>query len=141
MKIGLLFKCAAVLITASVAGDIAHAGTTAPKRYAWITGLRPDKAARYEYLHAHVWPGVTRMNKACHIQNFSINEIKIGRKLYLFAHLEYTGANFDADMKKMAVDPTVQRWWKETDPCQLPLPPAAAKGKIWTDMKEVYFMP
>jgi L-rhamnose mutarotase len=34
-----------------------------------------------------------------------------------------------------------QRWWKETDPCQIPLPPAAAKGKIWTDMKEVYFLP
>jgi hypothetical protein len=55
--------------------------------------------------------------------------------------LEYTGNDIDADMKKMAADPTVQRWWKATDPCQIPLPAAAAKGKIWTDMKELYFMP
>jgi L-rhamnose mutarotase len=112
-----------------------------PKRYAWITGLKPEMAARYEYLHAHIWPGVTKMNKACHIQNFSINEFEIQGKLYLFAHLEYTGNDFDADMKKMASDPEIKRWWKETDPCQLPLPAAAAKGKIWADMKEVYFMP
>jgi L-rhamnose mutarotase len=119
-------------------GGITHAD---PKRYAWITGLKPDMAARYEHLHAHVWPGVTKMNKACHIQNFSINEMEIDGKLYLFAHLEYTGTDFDSDMKRMAADPEVKQWWKETDPCQSPLPPAAAKGKIWSDMKEVYFMP
>ena len=136
MKIPFLTTLAtlAVLSTASVA----HAE---PKRYAWITGLKPEAAAKYEDLHAHTWPGVTRMNKECHIQNFSINKIEIDGKLYLFAHLEYTGDDFDADMKKMAADPEVQRWWKETDPCQLPLPAAAAKGKIWTDMTEVYFMP
>ena len=33
-----------------------------------------------------------------------------------------------------------QRWWKETDPCQEPLPAAAAQGKIWADTKEVYFL-
>ena len=38
----------------------------------------------------------------------------------------------------MAADPETQRWWKETDPCQSPLPDAAAKGKIWSDTKEVY---
>jgi hypothetical protein len=43
-------------------------------------------------------------------------------------------------MKKMAADPETQRWWKETDPCQSPLPDAAAKGKIWSDMKEVYHL-
>ena len=63
------------------------------------------------------------------------------RPAYLFAYLEYTGTNFDADMKRMAADPETQRWWKETDPCQSPLPDAAAKGKIWSDTKEVYFLP
>lgn len=52
---------------------------------------------------------------------------------------EYTGRDFDADMKKMAADPETQRWWRETDPCQLPLPDAAAKDKIWADMTEVYY--
>lgn len=39
----------------------------------------------------------------------------------------------------MAEDPETPRWWKETDPCQSPLPDAAAKGRIWSDTKEVYF--
>jgi L-rhamnose mutarotase len=113
----------------------------APQRYAWVTGLKPDLAAHYEDLHAHAWPSVNRMIKSCHIQNFSIHEREIDGKLYLFAYLEYTGANFDADMKRMADDPETQRWWKETDPCQSPLPDAAAKGKTWSDTKEVYFLP
>ena len=111
------------------------------QRFAWVTGLKPDQAARYEYLHTHVWPGVNKMIKECHIQNFSIHECNIDGRFYLFAYLEYTGTNFDADMARMAADPETQRWWKETDPCQLPLPDAAAKGKIWSDTKEVYFLP
>jgi L-rhamnose mutarotase len=116
---------------------------TAPKnvtRYAWVTGLKPEKAARYEDLHAHPWPGVNKMIKECHIQNFSIHEREINGQLYLFAYLEYTGKDFDADMKRMAADSETVRWWKETDPCQSPLPDAAAKGKIWSDTKEVYFL-
>lgn len=112
----------------------------APQRYAWVTGLKPEKAAYYRQLHAHPWPAVNRMIKACHIQNFSIHEREIEGKLYLFAYLEYTGTNFVADMKRMAADPETQRWWKETDPCQSPLPDAAAAGKIWADTKEVYFL-
>lgn len=116
------------------------ATTQPPQRYAWVTGLKPDKAAHYRDLHAHPWPAVNRMIKACHIQNFSIHECEIGGQLYLFAYLEYTGTNFDYDMKRMAADPETVRWWKETDPCQSPLPPAAAQGKIWADTKELYFL-
>lgn len=112
-----------------------------PQRFAWITGLKPDKAERYRELHANPWPGVNRMIKECHIQNFSIHEREIDGKLYLFAYLEYTGDDFEADMKRMAADPETQRWWKETDPCQSPLPDALSQGKIWADMKEVYFLP
>jgi L-rhamnose mutarotase len=113
----------------------------APQHFAWITGLKPEKAAYYRDLHAHPWPAVNKMIKDCHIRNFSIHEREIDGKLYLFAYLEYTGKDFDADMKKMAADPETQRWWKETDPCQSPLPDAAGKGKIWSDMEEVYYLP
>lgn len=78
--------------------------------------------------------------KEIHVQNFSIHECEIDGKLYLFAYLEYTGTNFDAGMKKIAADPETQRWWNETDPCQALLPDAAAKRKIWSDTKEVYFL-
>ena len=113
----------------------------APQRYAWVTGLKPEKATYYEQLHASPWPNVGKMIKACHIQNFSIHEREIEGKLYLFAYLEYTGANFEADMKRMAADPETQRWWKETDPCQAPLPDAAAQGKTWSDTRELYYLP
>mgnify|MGYP001279924528 CR=1 FL=1 len=111
-----------------------------PQRYAWVTGLKPEKADRYRQLHASPWPAVNQMIKACHIQNFSIYEREIDGKLYLFAYLEYTGKDFDADMKRMAADPETVRWWAETDPCQSPLPDAAAAGKIWSDTKELYFL-
>lgn len=109
-------------------------------RYAWVTGLKSEKIERYEYLHSHPWPGVNKMLKDCHIQNYSIYEREIGGKTYLFSYLEYTGDDFAADMKKMAADPETQRWWKETDPCQAPLPDAAAQGKIWSDAKEVFHL-
>jgi len=126
-----------LLFAALLTGCATH---HAPQRYAWVTGLKPEKAEYYRQLHANPWPSVNKMIKECHIQNFSIHECKIEGQLYLFAYLEYTGTNFDADMQKMAADPETQRWWKETDPCQSPLPDAAAKGKIWTDTKEVYFL-
>jgi len=126
-----------------LAGIILAGCATASKpleRHAWITGLKPEKADDCRRLHAHPWPGVNRMIKDCHLQNFSIHECEINGQLYLFAYLEYTGTNFEADMKRMAADPETQRWWKQTDPCQSPLPDAAAKGKIWSDTKEVYFL-
>jgi len=112
----------------------------APRRLAWVTGLRPEKAAYYEKLHANPMPGVNAMIKACHLQNVSVHKFEISGNLYLFFYGEYTGDNFEADMAKMAADPATQRWWKETDPCQLPLPAAAAAGRIWADTKEVYFL-
>lgn len=119
------------------------AGCAAPRveRHAWVTGLRPERAARYRDLHAHPWPTVNRTLKRCHVRNFSIHEREIGGRLYLFAYLEYAGRDFDADMARMAADPETRRWWKETDPCQLPLPDAAARGKIWSDMTELYHLP
>jgi L-rhamnose mutarotase len=111
------------------------------QRYAWVTGLKPEKAAYYRELHAHPWPGVVRMIKECNIRNYSIYLKEIDGRLYLFSYLEYTGRDFDADMAKMAADPETQRWWKETDPCQIPLPDAAAKGKIWSDAEEVFHLP
>ena len=111
-----------------------------PRRFAWVTGLKPERAAHYERLHANPWPSVTQRLKQCHVQNYSIHECEIGANIYLFAYLEYTGRDFEADMNHLAADPEIQRWWKETDPCQSPLPDAVAKGKIWSDTKEVFHL-
>jgi L-rhamnose mutarotase len=119
------------------------AGCAAPqvKRYGWVTGLKSEKAAYYRQLHAKPWPSVNAKLKEIHIQNYSIYVKEIEGKLYLFSYLEYTGKNFEADCRKMAADPETQRWWRETDPCQQPLPDAALKGKIWSDAEEIYHLP
>ena len=114
--------------------------TKPPERYCWVTGLKPEKADHYRKLHAKPWAGVTAQIKKSHIRNFSIHEIDIHGETYLIAYLEYTGHDFADDMKKMADDPETQRWWKETDPCQSPLPQAAEADKIWADTQEVFYL-
>ncbi len=110
------------------------------RRYAWVTGIKPEKILYYKKLHARPWPGVVRMIKACHIRNYSIYLKRIGGKYYLFSYLEYTGNDFEGDMKRMAADPETRRWWKQTDPCQEPLPEAKAAGKIWSEAEEVFHL-
>ena len=71
--------------------------------------------------------------------NFLIFLKEIEGKQYRFAYPEYTGDDLNADMAKMAADLQTQRWWKETNPCRIPLPEAAAQGKIWADMEHVFY--
>ena len=113
---------------------------TAPKeshRYAWVTGLKPEKAPYYKDLHAHPWPGVMQQIKACHIQNYSIYEKEIDGNLYLFSYLEYTGNDFAADMARMAADPKTQEWWAIMKPMQAPVP-TRAPGEWWCNLEEVF---
>jgi len=107
-------------------------------RYAMVTGLKPEKIEYYKKLHAAAWPGVLKKISECHIRNFSIYMKKIDNSYFLFSYFEYTGTDFNADMNKMAADSTTRRWWKETDPCQLPLPDAVSKGEIWSGMDELF---
>ncbi|MEP6464696.1 MAG: L-rhamnose mutarotase [Parafilimonas sp.] len=109
------------------------------ERYGMVTGLKPEKIAYYKELHVNAWAGVLKKIKECNIQNYSIYLKEIDSKYYLFSYFEYTGNNFDADMKKMAEDETTQRWWKETAPTQIPLPDAAAKNETWSRMEEVFY--
>ena len=108
------------------------------KRYGSVTGLKPEKLAYYKKLHANAWPAVLKKIKECNIINYSIYLQKIQNNYYLFSYFEYAGTDFAADMEKMAADPVTRRWWKETDPCQQPLPEAAAKKQVWTNMEEVF---
>ncbi len=110
-------------------------------RYGMVTGIKPEKIACYKALHAAVWPGVVKTIEACHIRNYSIYLKEIDGRYFLFSYFEYTGSNFETDMKKMAADSVTRRWWKETAPTQIPLPDAAAAGQTWSGMKEVMHLP
>lgn len=112
--------------------------TSAPLRYGMVTGLKPEKIEKYKKLHASPWPEVQKRISECNIQNYSIYLQKIENQYFLFSYFEYSGSDFNADMKKMAADSMTQKWWKETDPCQLPLKEALAKHQIWSSMEEVF---
>src|SRR5665647_364665 len=107
-------------------------------RYGMVTGVKPEKLEYYKKLHANPWPAVLKKIRECNIKNYSIYLKKIGSEYFLFSYFEYTGNDFDSDMKKMAADTATRRWWKETDPCQLPLPDALAKKQMWSSMEEVF---
>ncbi|CAL1517203.1 L-rhamnose mutarotase [Chitinophaga sp. MM2321] len=108
------------------------------QRYGTITGLKPDKIGYYKSLHAQPWPAVLQRLKECNVHNYSIYLRQIDSAWYLFSYFEYTGKDFSADMKKMAADTATQRWWKETAPCQLPLPDALQKNETWSPLEEVF---
>ncbi len=109
-------------------------------RYARVIRLRPEKLSDYKELHAAVWPSVLRRIKDCHIENYSIylKELAPGQ-IFLFSYLEYAGTDYEADMIKMAADPETQRWWKETDPCQEPIP-LRSGSEWWSPMEEVFHL-
>lgn len=110
------------------------------KRFASVTGLKTDRIQYYKDLHREAWAGVLARIKTSNIQNYSIYLKEIDSKYYLFSYFEYVGDDFEGDMKEMADDPLTQKWWEETDPCQQPLPDAAAEGKIWSEMEEVFHL-
>ena len=105
------------------------------QRMGQVIGLDAEKIAEYKRLHAAVWPDVLKMISACNIRNYSIF-LKEPENL-LFAYFEYHGADFAADMAKMAEDKTTQEWWAVCMPCQKPLE-TRAEGEWWAGMEEVF---
>ena len=103
------------------------------KRYGSVLRVWPEKLDEYKKLHAAVWPDVLAMITKCNIRNYSIYL----KDSYLFSYFEYIGDNFDADMAKMAADPTTQKWWAVCKPCQAPLS-SRKEGEWWADMEEVF---
>ncbi len=89
------------------------------QRHGQMIGIGAGAIAEYKRAHADVWPEVLEMISACNIRNFSIY-LREPENLH-FAHFEYVGTDFEADMAKMAADPATQDWWKVCMPMQRPL--------------------
>ncbi|MFC3183217.1 L-rhamnose mutarotase [Cypionkella sinensis] len=105
------------------------------KRYGSVLGLSEEGKAEYRKLHAAVWPAVLAKITECNIRNYSIF-LKEPENL-LFSYFEYTGTDYDADMAKMAADPTTQEWWAVNMPLQRPLD-TRKPGEWWADMTEIF---
>jgi L-rhamnose mutarotase len=106
---------------------------SSPARYGMILRLKPECYEEYKRYHKAVWEGVLARISACMMKNYSIYH----GEGFLFAYFEYWGDDFEADMKLMAADLEVRRWWAIMEPMQEPLP-SRAPGAWWTRMEEMF---
>lgn len=105
------------------------------RRFGMVIKLRPEKVEEYKRLHQSVWPEVLKTIKDCHIQNYTI----FYKDGYLFSYYEYTGTDYEGDMRKMAEDSVTQKWWTLCKPCQEPLE-TRREGEWWAEMEEVFHL-
>jgi len=135
-----MFMRAALFLLLATSLTSLSAETNTVRRFGSVIGVKPDKLAHYKKLHAQPWPSVNRALKESHIRNYSIYLTQFDDgNWYLFGYYEYDGKDFDGDMKKLTENSEVKRWWKETDPCQLPLK-SREEGAWWKSMKEIYHL-
>lgn len=107
------------------------------KRVGQVIKLKPEAYEAYKELHANVWPEVLATIYKANIRNYTIYHWHG----YLFAHFEYIGTDFEADMSTIAADLATRAWWQLTDPLQLPVQGNSSgshEGNWWTDMEELF---
>lgn len=114
--------------------------TDGVQRFGSVIGLKPEMEAIYRELHANAWDSVIACLAKHHICNYSIFITELEGETYLFSYFEYTGTDYEEDMRAVAADTETQRWWRETDPCQIQLP-GRAPGANWSDMERLFFFP
>jgi L-rhamnose mutarotase len=126
-----------MLFVAAVFSNGAEKPDRVPRRYGSVIGLRAEKLDEYKKLHAAVWPEVVKAVREANIRNYSIYLRKLpDGNHYLFSYFEYAGHDFEGDMKRLAANAEVKRWWTFTDPCQKPLSDRKP-GEWWASMEEV----
>jgi len=103
------------------------------RRFGQVIGVRPERIAEYEALHAKPWPGVLAAIERANIRNYSI----FRHGTTLFGYFEYVGDDYAADMAALAADDETRRWWSLTDAMQEPDPDRRA-GTWWLDLPEIF---
>jgi L-rhamnose mutarotase len=103
------------------------------RRFGQVIGVKPERIADYEALHAAPWPGVLAAIERANIRNYSIYR----HGTTLFDYFEYVGDDYPADMAALAADDDTRRWWKLTDAMQQPEADRLA-GTWWLDLPEVF---
>lgn len=107
------------------------------QRIGQIIKLKPTAYDEYKRLHGAVWPEVLATIHQANIRNYTIYHWDG----LLFAHFEYVGRDFDADMATIAADPATREWWQLTDRLQQPVTGKSSgsiEGGWWTQMEELF---
>ena len=103
-----------------------------------VIQLKKDKIDEYKKLHANDYEGVRDLLLKYHMNNFSIflHQLDDGN-YYEFGYYEYTGDNFEEDMKLLAAEPRNEAWLKVCDAMQIPQEGYTS----WTEMESIFFNP
>ncbi len=107
------------------------------QRFGMVIGIRPEKISEYKKLHAEAWPEILATLRANDVRNFTIF-LKEPENL-LFGTFDYIGSDYVEAARRIAADPATQRWWKLTDPCQIPLE-TRKPGEWWAFMPQVFHL-
>jgi len=98
--------------------------------------LNDDKVDEYKELHRNCPNEIRELLKKVNIHNFSIF-LKEPENI-LFSYWEYTGQDFEKDMKIMADNEDNKEWWKLCGPCQKPFE-TRKEGEWWATMENVFY--
>lgn len=106
------------------------------QRMGMVIGIVPSKIDEYKKLHDNCWPEIREGLSNANITNYSIF-LREPENL-LFSYWEYTGNNFEKDMKSIKAQAVTKRWWALCGPCQMPLDSREAH-EHWAMMELVFF--
>jgi L-rhamnose mutarotase len=105
-----------------------------PKSFAMVTRVKPEKESEYRLLHQSTWPGTVDRMTRMEYHDFSIFLVELGDEIYEMFYVEFVGADAGKDKMGSVAEPAYERWVKQTDACQKPLPDADG---IWSKMDKI----
>jgi len=116
--------------------DLISDGNENIKRVGMVIRLKEDMIDDYKKLHADDYEGVRDLLIKYNMRNFSIFLIRMDDgNFYEFGYYEYTGSNFEEDMKKLALEPRNKAWLEVCDAMQIPLEGFAS----WAEMDQIFY--
>lgn len=83
------------------------------KRFGTLTKLKSEAKSEYIKVHDEIWDEVVRVNDKYNFHNFTI----FAYGDYLFSYYEYTGTDYDGDIKKKLAEPIIGKWCEMTGRC------------------------
>lgn len=101
------------------------------RRFLRMAQVKPEAKAYYIERHANPPAALLRALCQAHIQNYSIAE-KDG---LLISYFEYTGADFDADMRALDADPASAMWNEVLSACFV-----RHDEGCWQTFREVFYL-
>lgn len=99
-------------------------GPATPRRLGQVIELREECLAEYTRVHADGHPGVRDLLAKWGLRNFSIFMQAVAGRRLLFLYAEYTGDDYERDMRGLAAEPRDAEWHRLCDPMQASLSPA-----------------